>query len=560
MSSTKLWINKLPNKDLLYEFVTYGFFPPLLAQILINKGFTDIKTAYSFLYPQLTDFSDPFTIPEMDLAVKRIYKALKKEEKILIYGDSDADGIIGTFILYDFLKLFTSEIDWLIPSKNKEGYGFHAKFLPEIKAKGVKLIITVDVGISAYETVNSAKALGIDVIITDHHEVINKPDTITVTGKLTPPSSPFYHLCGTGVVFALIRALRTYLYKQGYFKEKNPPSLRKYLELVSLATLADMVPLIGENRTITYLGFRDFSSPSFVATQVLLENFNIKHSLSEEDFYYRIIPKINATGRLGYPELAFKFLNAKDKETAQKHLSEIENLNLQRQEIETGIIKKFLPQIEKELKKFPFLFLILENIPKGLLGLIANRFKNLYNVPVIVVSLENGIGVGSARSPEDLNFFKVFSQCKDLLIQYGGHKHAFGFQIEKDLIPQLKEKLKNILSSISWKDGSEKYLYIDAETTLAELLHHEILYALAQLHPYGEGHSSPNLLVKNFKVKDIKILKDKHSKVVLKHGVNELCAICFNKILEQNQINLIVGNPFINTFTNTLELKIEDVK
>jgi single-stranded-DNA-specific exonuclease len=290
MTSTKLWINKVPNQELFQEFVTQGFFTPLLAKILINKGFSDIKSAYSFLYPQFSDFSNPFIIPDMKLAVERIFKAIKAKEKIGIYGDSDADGIIGTFILYNFLKNFTPYVEWLIPSKTEEGYGFHAKFLPYFKAKGISLIITVDVGISAYHTVNSAKALNIDVIVTDHHEIISKPETITISGKLTEPSSPLYYLCGAGVVFALIRALRSYLLSQGFFVDKEPPFLRKYLELVSLATLADMVPLIGENRLITFFGFRDLSNPYFSCTKVLLERENLKYGLSEGDLYYKIIP------------------------------------------------------------------------------------------------------------------------------------------------------------------------------------------------------------------------------------------------------------------------------
>jgi len=345
MMSSKLWINKAPSQELVYEFVSQGFFTPLLAKVLINKGFSDVKSAYSFLYPRLSDFSDPFIIPDMKLAVERIYKAIKSGEKICIYGDSDADGIIGTFVLYDFLKSFTPYVEWLIPSKELEGYGFHAKFLPYFKERGISLVITVDVGISAYHTVNSAKALSIDVIITDHHEIINKPETITVTGKLTPPSSPFYYLCGAGVAFALIRALRTYLFSQGFFADREPPFLRKYLELVCLATLADMVPIKGENRLITFFGFRDLLNPFFPCTKVLLEKADLKFGLSEEDINFKIIPKINSAGRLGKPEVAFEFLSSGDKVLAERNFSQIERLNQERQALEEEILKTALQTV-----------------------------------------------------------------------------------------------------------------------------------------------------------------------------------------------------------------------
>ncbi|HAA84466.1 MAG TPA: hypothetical protein DCE01_06760, partial [Thermodesulfobacterium commune] len=373
MSSTKVWVNKQVDLEVLKQFVTKGFFTPFLAQVLINKGFTSIKEAYRFLFPQLSDFGDPFLIPDMLPAVKRIYQAAISNETIGIYGDSDADGIIGSFVLYDFLVSIGCKVEWLIPSKEKEGYGFHAKFLPYFKQKGVSLLITVDVGISAADTVNEAKALGIDVIVTDHHEVVEKPDTIVVSGKLTSKSSPFYHLCGAGVAFTLIRALRKFFYEQGFFRGDNIPQIRKYLELVGLATLADMVPLLGENRTITFYGFRDLSSPSFLATKLLIENSRLNGTLSEEDLLYRVIPKINAAGRMGTPELVFQFLKENEETKAKELLTKIEGINQRRQELELEILSSLENLAKREIERYPFIFLAAENLPKGLLGLIANR-------------------------------------------------------------------------------------------------------------------------------------------------------------------------------------------
>ncbi|MCD6489905.1 MAG: single-stranded-DNA-specific exonuclease RecJ, partial [Thermodesulfobacterium sp.] len=551
---------KAPSQELVYEFVSQGFFTPLLAKVLINKGFSDVKSAYSFLYPQLSDFSDPFIIPDMKLAVERIYKAIKSGEKICIYGDSDADGIIGTFVLYDFLKSFTPYVEWLIPSKDLEGYGFHAKFLPYFKDKEISLVITVDVGISAYHTVNSAKALNIDVIITDHHEIINKPETITVTGKLTPPSSPLYYLCGAGVAFALVRALRTYFFSQGFFANRELPFLRKYLELVCLATLADMVPLKGENRLITFFGFRDLLNPFFPCTKVLIEKADLKFGLSEEDINFKIIPKINSTGRMGKPEVAFEFLTSSDKTCAEKNFSKIESLNQERQALEEEILKSTISQFDENFKNSNFLFLVFENISKGLLGLIANRFKNLYNLPTIVISQENEVAHGSVRSPSRMNFLNIISQCKDLLIQFGGHKCALGFKIYKELIPQLKSRLEELMKKYKPDILSVEPIYIDAETSLSELLYKENVFAFEQFHPYGEGHLPPALLLKNFEIKEIKVLKDKHSKLILQKEDKKLSAIFFNKLLENNEIKLIVGTPFINSFTGNLEIKVEDVK
>lgn len=560
MSSTKRWFHKTVDKTLFNEFVTKGFFTPFLAQIMINKGFKTIKEAYSFLFPQLTDFSDPFLLPDMELAVKRIHKALEKKEKIIIYGDSDADGIIGTFILYDFLKTLGAEVEYFVPSKDKEGYGFHSKFLPYFKQKNVTLIITVDVGISAYDTVNEAKALGIDTIITDHHEILRKPDTIVISGKFFV--SPFYHLCGAGVVFTLIRALRSYLYTQGFFKDSQIPQIRKYMELLTIATLADMVPLKGENRIITFFGFRDLLSPSFLATKLLIESSKVNGVLSEEDLCYLVIPKINAAGRMGNPELVIKFLEEKDEQKAKNLLKELEDLNLKRQMLENEILNRLEKTIKEKTSSEPFIFIVEENVPKGMLGLLANRLKNYYNLPVIIISVENELGVASCRAPENVDLLKIFSRCEDLLLQYGGHRHALGFKISLDLIEKLKQKLLEIFKNFTqFVNQKEEFLYVEAEAELSELLHPENFKALSYLHPYGEGHLPPNILLKNFEIKERFFLKDKHSKLLLKKGSYEIPAIYFNNLIPENTwINLILGQPFINTFKGALEIKILDVR
>ncbi len=556
MSDTKLWINKIPEKELFYEFIKTGFFPPLLAQILINKDIKDVKIAYSFLYPRISDFYDPFKLPDIISAVKRLEKAILNHEKIGIYGDSDVDGVVGTFILYDFLKNFFSHIEVLIPSKEKEGYGFHAKFLPYFKKKGVSLIITVDVGISASETVNQAKAMGIDVIITDHHEVVSPPETIIVCPKFLPEDSPLYPLCGAGVVFTLIRALRTYLYHRGYFKNLLP-SLRKYLEPLCIATLADVVPIQGENRIITYFGFRDLNNPSFPAIKVLLENANLKYGLTEEDLYFKVIPKLNAGGRLGKPEIVFKFLASETEEEAQKYFSELSRLNQERQEKELEFFQLLENSVPDKVEEEKFLMLITENIPRGLLGLLANRFKKIYNLPVLVISLENEIGTGSVRSPQNIDFFEIMKNCEDLLIQYGGHKYALGFTMHKENLEKLRERLNNLLSKC--ETLKKPVLYIDAVASLSELFNEEVISAFEKFPPYGEKHFPPLIALKDFTVKDILILKEKHSKLFLKNGSYEVSAICFNRILGKD-LKFIAGTPYISPYTKTLEIKVEDVK
>ncbi|MGC8965364.1 MAG: single-stranded-DNA-specific exonuclease RecJ [Caldimicrobium sp.] len=556
MEKERLWIQKLPKKELLYTFLREGGFTPLISQLLINKGFTEVKAAYTFLFPQINDFSDPFEIPEMSLAVKRLAEALKAKEVIGIYGDSDADGIIGTYLLYDFLKEVSErEPVVLIPDKNKEGYGFHGKFLPYFKEKGVSLLITVDVGISAYETVEEAKALGLSVIITDHHKVIKKPETIVISGKLTPSDSPFYHLCGAGVVFTFLRALRSYLYEIGFFNETSPPSLRKYLELLCLATLADMVPLLGENRIITYFGFRDLISPSHPALSYLFQELNLSTPLSEEDLHFKIIPRINACGRMGMPEIFFDFLRKKTYEEIHPYICKINNFLSERQTLEAELWENIEKNLKNEFSS-PVLIGIFENLPKGLLGLLANRAKNKFGKPALIISFENGIGFGSGRSTDDLDLLDILLKEKHLFLELGGHQKAFGFQILKENISYLQqiltEKLKNL-------ERRQAFGYVDGETRISELLLEENLLALKELPPYGIAHEPPLFFVKDFTIKDVIYIKEKHTKFLLRDGKDEIYALYFNQKIDLSP-RFIIGTPFINNFTQRLEIRIEDVK
>jgi len=556
MKRERLWIKKLPSRELLYTFILEGGFTPLISQILINKGFQEVSSAYRFLFPQLTDLGSPFEIPGMLEAVKRLSVSLERGEALGIYGDSDVDGIVGSYILYDFLKKITGIPPLvIIPDKNKEGYGFHSKFLPIFKERGVKLIITVDVGISAVETVNTAKMLGMEVIITDHHEIRQKPETYIVSGKLTPTDSPFHYLCGAGVALALIRGLRSYLYQRGFFKEMKPPSLREYLELVALATLADMVPLVGENRIITYFGFRDLSEPSHPLLKELIQSLNLKLPLSEEDLHFKIIPRLNACGRLGKGELLFNLLAKDDQAVEGEAVKILEDIYGERQLLEGEIWEK----IDRETNSMAHHRVILgvfEGIPRAMLGLLANRLKRKYERPVLLVSLENGLAYGSGRSPEGIDLLDLLWPYRELFLELGGHKKAFGFQI---LSENLKT-LEKILRDLPLEDSTqEPALYVEAETTVAELLLEENLSIIREFPPYGIGHEPPLLALKGFQVKSCEYLKEKHTKFLLRDGAKELYALYFNQICPES-IHLLAGYPYINNYSQRLEIKVEDVK
>lgn len=555
LGENKIWLLKPPPRDLLYYFLREGGFTPLASQILINKGFQSIESAYAFLFPRLSDLADPFEIPNMNKAVERIAEAVSKGERIGIYGDSDVDGVFGSYILYDFLSKITDRTPFVcIPDKNSEGYGFHAKYLPLFKEEGVKLLLTVDVGISAKDTVRQAKELGLEVIITDHHEIGSLPETLVVTGKLCPQDSPFYFLSGTGVAFTLVRALRSYLFHRNFFGNLAPPNLKKYLELVAIATLADMVPLVGENRILTYFGFRELADPNHPLLKILIKGLGLKSPLSEEDLNFKIIPRLNTLGRMGRGQELFNLL-AEIHRYGEQAFYIIEELYSQRQELESEIWDRIDRALQIDPQE-PVICVILENIPRAMLGLFANRLRGKYGKPTLVMSIENGIAYGSGRSPEQIDFLDFLLEHRDLFCEIGGHKKAFGFQIPVVNLELLRERLKNlhILSQLK-----EQVLYLDAETRISELLLEENVQVLQALPPYGTCHDPPLIALKGFEVKSCEYLKERHTKFLLKEGSHEIFALYFNKICHRT-IRLLVGAPIINSFSGKLEIRIEDVR
>ncbi len=327
------------------------------------------------------------------------------------------------------------------------------------------------------------------------------------------------------------------------------------MELVSIATLADMVPILGENRIITYFGFRDLNSPSHPALKYLFQELNLLTPLSEEDLHFKVIPRINACGRMGMPEIFFNLLRKNTYEEIYPYISKINELLLERQVLESELWESLERKLEKEISK-PVIIGVFENLPKGLLGLLANRAKNKYGKPALIISFEDGIGYGSGRSTEDLDLLDLLLKEKNLFLELGGHKKAFGFQILKDNLPYLQ---KILIENLKKLEKNQLFGYVDGEARISELLFEENLLALKEFPPYGMAHEPPFLLIKDFTVKDIIYIKEKHTKILLKEGKEEIYALYFNQKIDLPP-RFIIGIPFINNYTQRLEIRVEDVK
>jgi len=483
--------------------------PHLLAKVLINRGLTEPEIVYRFLYPRLSYLHDPWKFKDMKKAVYRIYKAIINQEKVLIYGDYDTDGITSTSILYLFLFPLISKLFYYLPHRLKEGYGLNIQAIKRFAEMGISLLITTDCGISNKEEIVFANQLGLDVIIIDHHEVpkILPPAYAIINPKQPDCSFPFKELAGVGVTFNLLIALRQFLYRQGIWNESEIPNLKVYLDLVALGTIADMVPLIDENRIFVKCGLEVLSTTQRPGLKALKAISGLNDRITVKEVAFRLVPRLNAAGRLDTPEIALKLLLTNEEEEAY-HLAKILNeINSKRQRLEESIWR----EAQKMVKNGQSV-LVSNHWHPGVIGIVAGRLAEISKRPILLITFEGEIGRGSGRSIEGFDLFAALSQCANYLKSYGGHKLAGGFKIEmkniSSFINIFEEIIKKALKEIKPK------LYLDAEARLEEITPSFMQY-LSLFPPYGYGNPEPLFLSPPLTVKQAILTQEKHLKLLL---------------------------------------------
>jgi len=572
------WVLKLPEREHVLSLQKEGGFPKLLATLLVNRGLTDWRRAHTFLYPRLSDFEDPFRIPDMASAVRLIAETLLSGKKIGLYGDYDADGVTGTAILYLFLKELGARVEVLFPHRERDGYGFHAHLLPFFKEKEVALVITVDCGISAREAVEEAKRLGLRVIVTDHHELppeLPRAEAV-ITGKRTPKGSPFYDLAGVGMAFALIRALRSYLYEQGFFAGREVPNLKRYLDLVALGTVADMVPLVGENRLITVFGLDELSKSERPAIKALREVSGTNGAIGTQEVLFRLAPRINAAGRLREARLAFELLVSEEEEKARILARELNALNSERQRIEEKILNEALEMIKGEIP--PGLVLYKEDWPLGVIGIVAGRLAERFYRPVVLLTRKKDQIKGSGRSIPEIDLFKAFQRCQETLLGFGGHPAAGGLKLAPEALPlferQFGETVKVMLAEKTGKTTIEELkpqLFLEARAEIPELLDPDFLEGFQRLAPFGPGNPEPVVALSNFEIRNPRLVAEKHLRFTLWQKGTGVSAIFFQAPPDKLDFlrNLpqlggfhLAAIPYISDFRGEryLELKVIDLQ
>ena len=556
----KKWEYIAPDKELTEKISNEFGISKLIAGILVSRGIIDFDKIKIFLDPTRNDFYDPFLLNDMDLAVDKIIEIINKKGKLLIYGDYDVDGITSIAVLKEFLAELGLDVDYHIPNRLSEGYGLKKETLEEIAVKGYDLMITVDCGISAVEEVEYANSLGIKTIITDHHEPVEiLPAAIAVVNPKRKDSTyPFRGLAGVGVVFKLIQALSIKL----NLEEK---AYLKYLDLVCVGTISDIVPLVDENRVITKLGLKLVEVTKNIGLKKLLEVSRYK-KIDSSAVSFGVAPRINACGRMGQAEEALKLFLTQNIVEAQEITKVLEEYNLERQSIEKKIFKEVQEKLQDEEEaKRSSIVLASDEWHHGVIGIVASKLIEQYYKPTLLFASEDGVLKGSGRSIPGFDLHEALGKCGDYLIKYGGHAMAVGLTLEEKNFEAFKQKFEEIVEESNISEAIP-ILSIDGQLAGREIKK-ELAHEIQILEPFGEGNKLPVILFKNLKIDSIRALSEgKHLKLSLKCENQWIDAIGFNLGYLADEYQLgdnvdIAGALEINSFNGDefVQINIKDI-
>lgn len=546
----KIWtiIEKDDNK--IKEYMEKFNISRLLAILSSNRG-VKIDELDKYLNPNIDKLENPFNICDMDKLVDRVILAKEKDEKITIYGDYDVDGVTSTVVIYDFLKSIGLNMEYYIPSRTEEGYGLNNLALYAIKQKGTSLVITVDCGISAVAEVEYAKSIGLDVCITDHHECQETlPDCIAVVNpKRKDDISDLKQLAGVGVAFKCIEAIS---------KKLNLPkdTYLKYLDIVSVGTIADIVELKGENRLIAKCGIEILKNTKNEGLKELIKISGVQN-VDSTSVGFSLAPRINASGRMGEASLAAKLLLSKNSVEANKYAKALDDQNKERQKVEGKIFEEVINKIEENNLNIGNSIVVEgEGWHQGVIGIVASKVVERYLKPVILFTHDGLKASGSGRSKTGVSIYKALEKCKDFVNSFGGHNMAAGVTIDVDKINEFRKAFEIAVTEVAEKDIIDE-IVIDSEIRTANISI-DTLNEISKLMPFGQGNPEPIFVYKNIRVKGVSVLTDgKHLRIILEDkGITTSC-IGFNMGSRRDEI--VIGDK-IDIVVTILENNFQGVK
>ena len=497
---------------------------PIIARLLLQRGVETFEQAKKFFRPQLTDLYDPFLMKDMDKAIDRIILGLHRKERLMVYGDYDVDGTTSVSIVFSYFSKFTSNIEYYIPDRYKEGYGISKIGIDYAKETGVSLIIALDCGTRSIELIAYAASLGIDFIVCDHHLPGDElPDALALLNpKRKDCTYPYKELSGCGIGFKLIQA-----YAQA--NDFSFDDVCKYLDLVAVSTCSDIVEIRDENRILVYYGLKKINENPCIGLQALLQSYQIKEEYEVSDIVFGIGPKINAAGRIADAKSSVKLLIEEDFHQARLLAKTLIDNNTERKDIDSDITKEAMEMLENsaELRSRKSTVLYSEKWHKGVIGIVASRLIETYYKPTIIFSEVNGMLTGSARSIKDFDVHDAIGSCGDLVVQYGGHKYAAGLTIKKEQFEAFTERFEEIVNQNSTEELRTPEISYDTEIDFSEITQ-KFFVVLDQFKPHGPGNMTPIFRTNHVADSGSRIVKEKHLKLVAYQSGTRFDGIAFN--------------------------------
>jgi len=464
-----------------------------LANLMVQRNITSKEEALAFFNPSLDYLHDPFMMKDMNIAVDRLSTAIKKNEKILVYGDYDVDGTTAVALVYSFLKEQYSNIDYYIPNRYKEGYGVSFQGIDYATENNCKVVITLDCGIKAVEKIHYAKSKGIDVIVCDHHYPGDEiPKALAVLDPKQPGCSyPYKELSGCGVGFKLIHA---------YSKIQGIPfiSITHYLDLVAVSIASDIVPITGENRVMAYFGLKQLNEAPRTGLKEIIKEAEVFRKLTVEDIVFKIGPRINAAGRMETGSKAVELLISNDAKLATGISKEINNFNIERRSVDRVITTQAMRMISEDQRTVNAKTTVLYNPSwkKGVIGIVASRLIETYYRPTVILTESNGFATGSARSVQGYDLYQAIEACSDLLESFGGHMFAAGLTLKKENIQPFIERFEEYVKSTITEDQLLPRVFVDTELSFSEI-NENFFNVMSQFQPFGPENMSPMFVSRN---------------------------------------------------------------
>lgn len=547
---------------------------PTTAALLVNRNIISEKEADAFLNVSLNNIRPPFALRDMDAAVDRIYKAITENENILIFGDYDADGITSTVILLEFLGHTGANVSAYIPDRLKEGYGLQVTHITHLaRPNKIDLIVTADCGSSNHAAAAKARDVGIDVIITDHHNISEKipPACAVINPKRHDCTAGLQNLAGVGVAFSLLICLRKFLRDNHFWDNHSEPNLKKFCDLVAIGTIADMVPLVHENRIFSIAGLELINSNRRAGILALREAAGNPHQTADaNDIAFRMAPRLNAAGRMQHASIAVDLLTTDDHNRAAQIAQSLNGFNQKRRELEQKIIDQIADQIAKQPQLLESKTLVLwdHQWHEGVLGIVASRMVEKYYRPVVIIAVKEDICKGSARSISGVDLYEQLLACGDVLEKFGGHEMAAGLSLKAENLELFQNRFED---SVGHQEGIIDLMpkiLIDQELNFTDISE-RLIGEIESLAPFGTGNPEPIFMSRNVKVASSKIVGSNHRRMVLTQPQNS-----DGKMLNAIHFNIDTEQPLTNTFdkiafkirwnrwkgNKTAQLVIEDVQ